>query len=55
MSKIIDIEKQSKKSQKCYHAKSRNSWNGIIPVTKKSKIKTLYNRHEKINDRTEEL
>ena len=53
MKKIIDLEKQSKKSQKCYHTKFRNNWNGINPVTKKSKIKTLYNRNTKINDKGE--
>lgn len=51
MTKIIDIEKQSKKLQKTYHAKSRNNWHGLNPITKKSKIKILYNRKSKINDK----
>lgn len=53
MKKIIDLEKQSKKITKAYYAKFRNTWNGLNPITRKSKIKKLYNRKSKIFERGE--
>ena len=36
--KITPLEKQSKKEQKKFHARSRVNWNGIKPVTRVVKI-----------------
>ena len=43
--KIIPIEKQSKKAQREFYAKQRDSWNGVKPVTRVVKSKKLYDRN----------
>lgn len=44
MTKVITIEKLSKKAQKEYYAKQRSSWNGISPVTRCPAKPCSYNR-----------
>lgn len=44
MEKFIPFEKMSKKKQKEINQKKRTSWNGLNPVTKKSKNLKAYNR-----------
>lgn len=34
MRKIVDLKKQSKKSQKAFYAKQRGSWCGVNPITR---------------------
>ena len=42
--KFTPIEKQSKKEQKKYHARSRRDWNGLKPTTRVVKSKKVYDR-----------
>ena len=42
--KLIPIDKQSKKEQKKYHARSRREWNGLKPTTRVVKSKKVYDR-----------
>ncbi len=42
--KIIPLEKQSKKEQRKFHARSRRDWNGLKPTTRVVKSKKLYDR-----------
>ena len=42
--KLIPLNKQSKKEQKKYHARSRRDWNGLKPTTRVIKSKKAYNR-----------
>lgn len=42
--KLIPINKQSKKEQKKYHARSRRDWNGLKPTTRVVKSKKVYDR-----------
>lgn len=42
--KLIPLNKQSKKEQKKYHARSRRDWNGLKPTTRVVKSKMVYNR-----------
>lgn len=44
MTKVIAIEKMSKKAQKEYYAKQRNGWNGLSPVTRCAAKPGVYNR-----------
>lgn len=44
MEKFIPFEKMSKKKQKEINQKKRTSWNGLNPVTRKSKNLKAYNR-----------
>lgn len=44
MEKFIPLEKQSKKKQKEYHAKHRNDWGCISPVSKSVPSGKTYNR-----------
>ncbi len=42
--KLIPLNKQSKKEQKKYHARSRRDWNGLKPTTRVVKSKKVYDR-----------
>ena len=42
--KFTPIEKQSKKEQKKYNARSRRDWNGLKPTTRVVKSKKVYDR-----------
>lgn len=42
--KLIPLNKQSKKEQKKYHARSRRDWNGLKPTTRVIKSKKAYDR-----------
>ena len=42
--KLIPLNKQSKKEQKKYHARSRRDWNGLKPTTRVKKKKKIYDR-----------
>lgn len=42
--KLIPLNKQSKKEQKKYHARSRHDWNGLKPTTRVVKNKKIYDR-----------
>ena len=42
--KLIPLNKQSKKAQKKYHARSRRDWNGLKPTTRVVKSKKVYDR-----------
>ena len=42
--KLIPFDKQSKKEQKKYHARSRRDWNGLKPTTRVVKSKKIYDR-----------
>ncbi len=44
MEKFVPFEKLSKKKQRELNAKSRRSWNGICPVTRKPENPKAYNR-----------
>lgn len=44
MTKVADIEKMSKKAQKEYYARQRNSWGGLSPVTRRPDKPNAYNR-----------
>lgn len=45
MKNYIPLSKQSKKSQKEYHAKQRGTWNGISPVTRTVPNGKAYDRN----------
>ena len=50
--KMIPLEKQSKRNQREFFSKKRNSWNGISPVTRVAPDKTKYSRkRQKAEDR----
>ncbi len=34
MTKLIPLEKMSKKEQRRHHLRQRGSWNGVVPVTR---------------------
>ena len=40
----VPLEKQSKKSQKRFHAAKRGSWHGVNPVTRMPANPKAYNR-----------
>ena len=42
--KLIPLNKQSKKEQKKYYARSRRDWNGLKPTTRVVKNKKIYDR-----------
>lgn len=42
--KLIPLNKQSKKEQKKYYARSRRDWNGLKPTTRVVKSKKVYDR-----------
>ena len=44
--KMIPLKKQSKRSQREYHAAQRGSWNGLCPVTRVVPNKKAYNRNK---------
>ena len=48
--KLIPLNKQSKKEQKKYHARSRRDWNGLKPTTRVVKNKKI---RQKENAETE--
>lgn len=54
MEKFIPYEKMSKKKKKEINQKKRNTWNGLNPITRKSKNLKIYNRKKvlKWNDDT---
>ena len=43
--KLVPLKKQSKRSQRAYHAARRGSWNGVLPVTKVIPSKKGYDRN----------
>ncbi len=43
--KMIPLKKQSKRSQREYHAAQRGSWNGISPVTRIVASGKVYDRN----------
>ena len=45
MDKFISISKQTKKQQKEYYSKHRNTWNGLNPVTRTVPNGKGYNRN----------
>ncbi len=49
--KLIPLNKQSKKEQKKYHARSRRDWNGLKPTTRV--VKNKKNIRQKENAETE--
>ena len=44
--KMVPLKKQSKRSQREYHAAQRGSWNGLCPVTRVVPNKKTYNRNK---------
>jgi len=44
MKAVVPISKQSKREQKAYHSKQRNTWEGISPVTRMVPNKRSYDR-----------
>ena len=44
---MISYKKLSKKEQKAENAKKRNDWGPLNPVTRLSRNKKAYNRHDK--------
>ena len=48
--KMIPLNKQSKKEQKKYHARSRRDWNGLKPTTRVVKNKKIYDRKKMQKD-----
>lgn len=54
MEKFIPYEKMSKKKKKEINQKKRSTWNGLNPITRKSKNLKIYNRKKvlKWNDET---
>lgn len=45
MNQPVPLKKQSKRSQKEYHAKQRGSWNGLCPVTRTAPSGKAYDRN----------
>lgn len=45
MKNFVPLNKQSKKIQKEYYAKSRGSWNGLSPVTRSVPNGKAYSRN----------
>ena len=45
MRKVIPLHKQSKKAQREYYAKQRESWYGISPVTRTVPSRKTYDRN----------
>ena len=43
--KMIPLAKQSKKTQKQYHAQQRGSWNGVSPVSRTEPDRKKYDRN----------
>ena len=50
MEKFVPFEKLSKKKKREQNAIRRKDWNGIDPVTRKSKNQKAYNRKRRRND-----
>ncbi len=44
--KMVPLKKQSKRSQREYHAAQRGSWNGLCPVTRVVPSKKAYDRNK---------
>ena len=42
--RFVPIEKQSKKAQREYHSRQRNTWGSLNPVTRKPMNSRAYNR-----------
>lgn len=42
---FVPLDKQTKKSQKAYHAKQRGTWYGINPVTRVVPNRKSYSRN----------
>lgn len=40
----VPLQKQSKRAQKAHHARQRNGWNGVNPVTRPVPSRTGYSR-----------
>lgn len=51
--KLVPLDKQSKKDQKKYHARSRRDWNGLKPTTRVVKSKKVYDRKKQQKHITE--
>ena len=50
MDKFIPISKQTKKQQKEYYSKHRNTWNGLNPVTRTVPNGKGYDRNKQKQD-----
>ena len=42
----VPLEKQSKSAQRAFYSAQRGSWNGVNPVTRKSRSGKQYSRTE---------
>ena len=45
MAQMVPLNKRSKKAQKEYHAKQRDSWYGLSPVTRTVPSGKVYDRN----------
>ena len=45
MTPFVPLQKQSKRNQKAYHVKQRNSWNGVCPATRVMPNGKAYDRN----------
>ena len=52
MNRYVPVEKRTKKQKRAYFAQQRGSWNGLNPVTRRSKNPKAYQRQKsrKIGD-----
>ena len=50
MRSFVPLDKQSKRQQREYYSRQRNTWNGVKPVTKAVPSKVGYDR-KKTKDR----
>ena len=46
MKQMVPLKKQSKRTQKEYHARQRGSWNGLNPVTRVVPNGKAYDRNK---------
>lgn len=46
MTRIVPLDKRSKKAQREYHAKQRGSWYGIRPISRIVPSGTVYDRKQ---------
>ncbi len=44
MTKLIPLDKRSKKAQREHHAKRRGSWHGLNPITRTVQSRKTYDR-----------
>ena len=55
MNNFVPYNKRSKKEQKQQNQRKRGSWNGVNPVTKKTKNPRAYQRNNKILEGEDDL